>query len=120
KADGTLVAKDEDSGSGTNAQLSFGIGRRAAVGDGQQYDGRNWDASTAGSLGLPAGNYFIAVAPSGPGGASFSDAFTALGNGTAGDITFRVRTNTAGGVLQPSVAPIATRITGTGGVDPLV
>jgi hypothetical protein len=120
-AGGVLIAKDEGSGSGTNAQLSFGIGRRAGVGDGVQYDGRNWDTTATTSVGLGAGTYYVAVATSGSGaGATFADGFSVTGSGTAGNITLRVRTNAGGGTLQQSVAPICTRVSGTGGVDPVV
>ncbi len=120
-AGGSLIMKDENSGSGTNAQLSFGIGRRAAVGDGLQYDGRNWDTTNTTSVGLAPGTYFVAVAPSGTGaGATFADGYSAVGNGTAGNITVRVRTNATGGALDPSAAPIATRVIGVGGEDPIV
>jgi hypothetical protein len=122
KADGTLVASDDNSGSGNNAMLSFGIGRRPSVGDGREYDGRNWDGTGAAPVhGLSAGTYFIAVAASGTGsGAMFAPAFGASANGTAGDINLRVRTNVTDGALTPSVAPVSTRITGSSGEDPLV
>ena len=120
-AGGSLIVKDDNSGSGNNAQLSFGIGRRAAVGNGLQYDGRNWDTTNATTVGLAPGTYYVAVAPSGTGlGASFADGYTATGNGTAGNITLRVRTNAAGGVLSPSVVPLATRVVGATGQDPIV
>jgi hypothetical protein len=116
---GTLIAADDDSGSGVNAQMSFGIGRRAAVGDGLQYDGRFWDGLT-GDLGLPAGtSYYLAVAAS-SNGASFGDGWSATGNGAAGNITTRIRTNVNGGALDPSVPPISTRIVGASQQDPIV
>jgi hypothetical protein len=116
------VAFDDNSGSGANAMLSFGIGRRDATGDGLQYDGRNFDGTGVAPVhGLSAGNYFIAVAASGAsGGARFTDAFGATGSGTAGNIRLRLRTNVTGGALQPSVVPVATRIVGLSNEDPIV
>ncbi len=86
---------DDDDGSGTNAQLTYGIGRRAASGDGRQYDGRDGE--------LAAGVYYLAVGPS---GSSFGPGFTAAANGgLGGAVTVNVRTNTNGTALGPSVAP---------------
>ncbi len=118
-AEGALLVSDDDSGSGVNAQLSFGLGRRAAEGDGAQYDGRNFDDSTGVIRGLAAGTYFVAVAAS-SNVASFGDGFSVTGNGTAGAVTLRVRTNESTGAIDPSVAPIATRIIGISGEDPIV
>jgi hypothetical protein len=123
RGDGTLVATDDSAGSGVNAMLSFGIGRRAAVGDGRQYDGRNWDNTQATPIrGLAAGTYFVAVATSGVGtGAAFSAGWTATGSGTAGNITLRVRANdSATGALDPSIPPVSTRIVGASLQDPIV
>ncbi|MFA6046012.1 MAG: hypothetical protein WC718_13600 [Phycisphaerales bacterium] len=93
---GTLIGSDDNSGSGTNAQLSFGIGRRAAVGDGLQYDGRNGE--------LVAGTYYIAVAPA---GSTFGSGFTSNASANAGGaFTLNLRTNTNGTPLAPSVAPL--------------
>ncbi len=117
--DGTVITFDDDSGSGVNAQLSFGLGRRAAVGDGVQYDGRNFDDTTTLLRGLGAGTYYVAVAASSA-VASFGDGFSATGNGDAGAVTLRVRSNQAGGALDPSVAPIATRIVGISAEDPIL
>jgi hypothetical protein len=99
---GAVVEFDNDSGSGTNAQLSFGMGRRAAVGDGLQYDGRG---AYNGAAGLPAGTYFVAVAPN---GSTFADGFTVT-PGTLpapADSGLTVRTNVNGAPIGPSVAPI--------------
>ncbi|HYE61048.1 MAG TPA: hypothetical protein VD997_03545 [Phycisphaerales bacterium] len=122
-SEGNVIAQNDDSGSGTNAQLSFGMGRRAAVGDGEQYDGRHWnDNGATPVLGLAAGTYWIAVVPSDTASpAAFSAGFTAIPGGTAtGAATLRVRTNASTGALEPSVAPLATRITTPLGDDPLV
>jgi hypothetical protein len=123
RSDGTLVATDDSAGSGTNAMLTFGIGRRLSEGDGRQYDGRNWDDTQATPIhGLSAGTYYVAVATSGAGsGAAFSAGWTATGNGTAGNVRFRVRANdSAAGLLNPSERPIAIRIVGTSSEDPIV
>jgi len=86
---------DDDDGSGTNAQLSYGIGRRAAVGDGRQYDGRDGE--------LLAGVYYLAVGPS---GSSFGPGFSAAANGgTGGAVAINFKTNTNSGALDASVAP---------------
>jgi hypothetical protein len=91
---------DRDGGSAGNAELSFGIGRRAAAGDGQQYDGRNF----MGVAGISAGTtYYLAVAPNasafGPTGWSVN------ASGTGGAYTLNLRTNVNGGALAASVAP---------------
>ena len=97
---GTLIDTDDNSGSGANAQMSFGVGRRAAVGDGQQYDGRNGE--------LIAGTYFVAVAP---GGSTFGSGFTANASANpAGAFTLNFQTNTNGTPLAPSVAPLINGI----------
>lgn len=116
-ADGGLIASDLDSGSGVNAQLSFGMGRREKVSDGVDYDGRNFSTIPALSRGLAAGQYFVAVAS---GGATFASGFSATGLGIGGDVALRVRTNVTNGTLDSSVAPTATRIVGLSGEDPLV
>lgn len=104
---GDLVAFDRDSGSGTADQLSFGIGRRAAVGDGVQYDGRNYQAGFAG---LPAGEYDVVVAPS---DAVFSDGWGVSSTTAGGTFGIKWRTNTNAGALDPSVAPPITADLGT-------
>ncbi|MBI1190466.1 MAG: hypothetical protein GC200_07300 [Tepidisphaera sp.] len=93
---GGLISSDDNSGSGNNAQMSFGVGRRAAVGDGQQYDGRSGQ--------LTAGNYFIAVAP---GGSTFGSGFNVIAaTNPGGAFTLNMHTNVNGTPLAPSVAPI--------------
>jgi len=54
-AGGTLIATDDDDGSGNNSQLSFGVASpaRPPVGDGAAYNGRD------GAI-LPAGTYYLA------------------------------------------------------------
>jgi hypothetical protein len=89
---------DAGDGSGDNAQLSFGIGRRDLVGDGLQYDGRDGE--------MPAGTYFLAV---GPAGTVFTPAFNVAAGttaGTAGTINFR--TNVNGTAPAASVPPVTT------------
>ena len=93
---------DDDSGSGTNAQLTFGVGRRAAVGTGTQYDGRDGE--------LLAGRYLVAIAPSGSTFASEYVVGTSPSNTNVGPFTIRFTTNTVGGSLAPSTVP--TLITG--------
>jgi hypothetical protein len=51
---GTLVSTDDEDGSGSYSQLSYGRGTRNAVGDGVAYNGR--DGGT-----LAAGTYYLAV-----------------------------------------------------------
>jgi len=97
---GDVIAWDEESGSGVNPMLSFGMGRRAAVGDGRQYDGRNTD----GSRGLSAGTYYVAIAPA---GSVYSDGFGVV-PGTLpapAQAQLNIRTNVNGRVLAASVAP---------------
>jgi hypothetical protein len=96
---GQVVAFDADTGSGTNPMLSFGMGRRAAVGDGRQYDGRNF---FNGAAGLNAGTYYIAVAPA---GSTFSNGFVVTPGPTGGTAQLHLRTNVNGAPLAASVAP---------------
>ncbi len=94
--DGALLATDDGSGSGTNSQLTFGVGRSAGVGNGAQYDGRDGE--------LPAGTYYLAIAGS---GSQFGSAFgvTAAVHG-AEPVTLNIRTNAnGGGNLPPVVTP---------------
>ncbi len=105
---GVRLALDLDSGSGVQAQLSFGMGRRAAVGDGAQYDGRRWGAVPA-NRGIRAqdGPFYLAVV---------SDPVTFQNNfvrfepprscGGGGSYIINLRTNTNGTPLAPSVPPI--------------
>jgi len=119
-SEGSLIATDNDSGNDLDASLSFGIGRRAAEGDGVQFDGRNWTATPALVRGLGAGTYYVAVATANGGSPTFAGGFSAIGNGVGGDFNIRVRTNDAGGALDASVAPAAIRITGISVEDPIV
>ncbi len=98
--DGTLLATDEDSGHGLNAQLTFGMGRSAGVGDGAQYDGRDGQ--------LPEGVYYIGVAR---GGAAFSQGFIVSQNPAPPDVPrvgyVNIRTNAnTGDALPPAVPPV--------------
>jgi len=87
---------NDNGGSGNNAQLSFGIGRRAAVGDGLQYDGRNGQ--------LNPGTYYLAVMP---GASNAGDCFTALPSSNAGGAyQLHFHTNVNGAALAASVAPL--------------
>jgi hypothetical protein len=95
-AGGLDAGFDDDSGSGTSAQLSFGVGRRAAVGDGLQYDGRNGQ--------LAAGTYYLAVMPN---ASTAAPCFTAIGsNHAGGSYQLHLRTNVNGTPLAASVAPL--------------
>jgi len=95
-SNGILVGKDDDSGDTDNALLTFGVGRRAAVGDGIQKDGRTGE--------LPAGTYYLAVTNGGA-GALFGDCFSVSTIGAAATITLNLATNVNGGALAPAVAP---------------
>ncbi len=95
---GALLASDDDSGSGTAAQMSFGLGRGAAVGDGSQYDGRDGQLTAAGT-------FYVAI---GPVGTSFSGAFTVVpgtGGGSSNTVNFGTNVN-AGGGLPTAVEPV--------------
>ncbi|MFA6046315.1 MAG: hypothetical protein WC718_15125 [Phycisphaerales bacterium] len=99
-ASGTLIGSDDNAGSGSNAQLSYGVGRRAAIADGQQYDGRSGE--------VIAGVYYVAVAP---GGSTFGSGFTSNASANPGGaFTLNLHTNTNGTPLAPSVAPIINGI----------
>lgn len=91
-----LLGIDTADGSGAgNAQLTFGVGRRAPVDDGRDYDGRDGQ--------LPAGTYYLAV---GGAGTTFAPGFIATApapTGASGTLNFR--TNTNGAALAASVAP---------------
>jgi len=99
---GTLLMVDDGSGSGNNDQFSFGIGRRAAVGDGLQYDGRD---TLAGLKGLPAGEYDFVVAPA---GATFDNGWAVASAAPSTSFTVNFNTNTNGASLAPSAAPALT------------
>jgi hypothetical protein len=95
-ANGNLQGNpDDNDGSGNLSQLTYGISRRAAVGDGRQYDGRDGE--------LAPGDYFIGVAEA---PASFSGAFIASSTGTGTDnIRVNIRTNAQGSPAGDAVAP---------------
>ena len=93
---GALIGSDDNSGSGNNAQMSFGVGRRAAVADGLEYDGRSGE--------LIAGTYYIAVAPA---GSTFGSGFNSNASANpGGSFTLNLSTNTNGTALAPSVPPL--------------
>ena len=94
-ADGSVVASDLDDGSGTNGQMSFGIGRRPAVGDGSCYDGRDGEL-------LATSTYIIGVAA---GNAAFGPAYSVGGAGTGGAVTLNLCTNAGGTAVGASIAP---------------
>ncbi len=99
-AGGNVIWSDENSGPDDLAQLSFGIGRRAADGNGDQKDGYDGEL-------LGTDTFYLAVAE---GGTRFGDGFivTPVTPGTAGNIQLQFRSNVAGGGLSPSVAPAGT------------
>jgi hypothetical protein len=96
---GALIANDDGSGSGTNDQLTFGVGIRASAGgDGLQYNGRSGElAATAGGP-----SYYIAVAPT---GSTFGSGFTVTSAAGGGSFNLNMHTNTNGTPLAPSVTP---------------
>jgi hypothetical protein len=101
---GTLVNFDHDEGSGNGAQLTFGVGRRAAPGDDRQNDGRDGQ--------LTPGTYLLAVTS---GNASFADAYSIGSPGTdAGDVAVRIATNVNGTPLAPAVVPAGPTVTSVG------
>ncbi len=106
-ADGNLVGfSGLDRGTGAGAQLSFGVGRRAPLGDGEQYDGSAGDLDN--SLGT---QYYVAVSD---GTASFGPAFTVTNvGGAGGSATTNFRTNTVGGANLASVTPEINALVGT-------
>ncbi len=97
---GELIEVDTGDGPDSNGQFSFGIGRRAALGNSLvQRDGRDF----FGGPGLANGTYFVAIAPE---GSTFSAGWSvtpAVGGGLA---TLKTETNVNGATLATSVAPI--------------
>ncbi|HXG47922.1 MAG TPA: hypothetical protein VNO52_09875, partial [Methylomirabilota bacterium] len=91
----TIDSADDDDGSGTNAQLTYGVGRLAAVGDGRQYDGRDGQ--------LAAGTYYLAVAPD---GSTFGGGFTANSSGTNSAFTLNIFTNVNSSPPPAHVTPL--------------
>ncbi len=97
---GTRLNVDTEDGSGLLPQLTYGVGRRARVGDGRDYDGR--DAQPA------AGTYYLGVGGS---AATFQSCFGVNNTSTeSGSISIKFRTNASpSGSVAPSasVAPTA-------------
>jgi hypothetical protein len=93
---GNLIGNpDDNDGSGNLSQLTYGIGRRAAFGDGRQYDGRDSQ--------LTPGDYFIGVAAA---PATFSGAYIAASTSTeTGNIQVRINSNSNGTPAAPAEAP---------------
>ncbi len=96
QATGNPVGSDNDDGSGSLSQLSFGTGgaaARPAVGTGVAYDGRDGN--------LTAGTYYLAVSPF-PG--SFNAGYNVQNCGSAtGNITINVKAG-----YSPVVTPTPT------------
>jgi hypothetical protein len=109
---GNLVGfqgQDADDGSGTNAQLTYGVGRRAPSGDGRAYDGRDGEVTNAVS-----NIYYLAVTPN---TGSFGPSFTVgAGAGTGGAYCLNFKTNVNGTALAPSIPP--TEVTSLGQIFP--
>jgi hypothetical protein len=97
-AGGAVVGFDNGSGSGTNSQLTYGVGRSAgALPDGTQYDGRDGE--------LVAGDYYLAIAAP---GTTFGGAFSvnaAAATGVASTLQISTNVN-AGGSLPTAQAPV--------------
>jgi hypothetical protein len=93
--DAALEGSDIEDGSGTNGQLTFGIGRRPAIGDGSCYDGRDGEL-------LATNSYIIAVSA---GDAAFGPAYAVSGAGTGGAVTLNLCTNAGGTPAAASVPP---------------
>lgn len=100
---GNIISSDELGGEDDYSQLSFGIGRRAANGNGEQFDGYD------GELLATGGTFYLAVCE---GNATFSDGFivTPVSPGTSGNINLRMRSNVVSNVLAASVAPEGTDV----------
>jgi hypothetical protein len=108
-ADGNLIGVNGiDRGSGNNAMISTGVGRRAGVVDGDQFDGWAGDMDAA-------GDYYVAV---GNQGSTFGGAFSAAGAGAAGSTPVNINTNYLTSTNDPSVIPVLNgtdyNILGTG------
>ncbi|MBX3384205.1 MAG: hypothetical protein KF864_11930 [Phycisphaeraceae bacterium] len=91
---GALLRDDANSGSGDNAQVSFGVGRRGGVG-GLDYDGRSGE--------LLASNEYLVAITSGDG--VFGPSYSANSAGPGGALRLRFNTNTNGTPLAASVPP---------------
>jgi|GEM_PF-1025375 len=94
---GTLVSTDDEDGSGSWSQLSYGRGTRNAPGDGLAYNGR--DGAT-----FPAGTYYLAVTEA---TAAFGNNFIVFFN--TGTSTGPVTVNIGRGTMP---APTLTLIAG--------
>lgn len=85
---GTVLGyANNNDGSGNHGQLSFGVGRRAAVGDGSQYDGRMGDLDNS------FGNLYYVRADNSSGS-------------SPAPLTINFRTNLNTGANGPSTSPI--------------
>lgn len=94
---GDIIRIDTNDGSGENAQLTFGIGRRQKVGDGRQYDGRDGEL-------VAAGNTFWLAVTGGPG--TFLGGFNVTTTSTtAGAFQLHFNNNIISRALAPSVPP---------------
>ncbi|MBL9000500.1 MAG: hypothetical protein JNK25_05125 [Phycisphaerae bacterium] len=93
-SNGLVVGSDDNDGDGNNAELTFGRGLFAAVGDGRQANGRDGQ--------YLAGTYYLAVttAP-----ATFADNFSVNSTGPGGSVTTHVSSNIDGSALPAFVTP---------------
>ncbi len=98
---GLLLWTADDDGTDLQSMLSFGIGRRPAIGGGVERDGFGFTTGP----GLPAGPgpYWLGVAGF---GISFQNAFGTSGTWGGGNVSVGFETNTNGSALAPSIAPV--------------
>jgi hypothetical protein len=98
---GQLLWTADDDGTDLQSMLSFGMGRRAAIGAGLERDGFGFTTGP----GLPAapGPYWLGVAGF---GVSFQNAFGTAGTWGGGNISVGFETNINGATLASSVAPV--------------
>jgi hypothetical protein len=102
---GNLLRNDTDDGPGAAPQLTFGIGRRDASGDGYQFDGRDGQL-TADTV------YWVGIAAD---PAVFGPAWTVTGASAApATVDINFRSNVISGTLDPSVAPAGPNVTDLG------
>ena len=92
---GELLRTDANDGSGDNAQLTYGVGRRAGVNNGEDYDGRDGEL-------LATGEYLVAITS---GDAIFGPTYSVNSSGPGGALRLRFNTNTNGTPLAPSIPP---------------
>jgi len=102
KQDGSFISYNDDDGTGSNAQLTYGIGRRDAAdpsdpADSAQYDGRSGE--------LDAGTYYLALAFRGGGGPELGNCFGVFATSPETAYTLNFNSNLDAGALAPAVPP---------------